>query len=160
MVGLQPLPHSTRGLSLTEIWVGYSDISSSSSPGTAPGSHLHIPGCRAVVGPTEDLCHVPQDIDGGEQVAAVAGAVLRDLQQGLDDLRDSLPWQPTLSFGQVLSGLGGWRGLDAVTAAGHRQVGAGGSDAWRPPQPQPHVQRVGAFPGAPGTGLTIIWMFR
>lgn len=45
-------------------------------PSSPTPSHLHIPWRGAVVSPAENLCHVPQDINGGEQVAAVAGAIL------------------------------------------------------------------------------------
>ena len=60
------------------------------------GTHLHVPRGRAVVRPAEDLCHVPQDVDGGQQVPAIAGPILGDFHQGLDDLGDALPGQPTL----------------------------------------------------------------
>lgn len=73
--------------------------------GGPAGTHLHVPRGGAVVCPSKDLRHVPQDVDGRQQVAAVAGAVLGDLHQGLDDLRHPLPGQPALRLRQVLPGL-------------------------------------------------------
>ena len=74
--------------------------------GCPRGPHLRVPRGGAIIRPPEDLRHVPQDVDGGEEVPAVAGPVLGDLHQCLDDLGDPLPGQPTLSLRQVLPGLG------------------------------------------------------
>lgn len=108
--------------------------------GGPAGTHLHVPRGGAVVGPSEDLGHVPQDVDGGQQVAAVAGAVLGDLHQRLDDFRHPFPRQPALRLRQVLPGLGR-QGFGCRDPAGH--VRAGAKDLPQPesrPRPQPGAE--------------------
>lgn len=47
-------------------------------------SYLHVPRSWAMISPTEDLCHVPEYIDGGQQVPTVAGPILRDFHKVLE----------------------------------------------------------------------------
>lgn len=151
------------------------------------GTHLHVPGGGAVVCPPEDLRHVPEDVDGGQQVPAVAGPVLGDLHQCLDDLRDPLPRQSSLCLGQVLSGLGRQERAGRITSAGGVQE-VSRTPGWQGPTPIPprgpsasrnpkgwtrgQQRTLGccgrawgpppgaeAGPGAPEATLTIIWMF-
>lgn len=49
-------------------------------------AHLHIPRSRAVISPTEDLCHVPEYIHGGQQVPTVAGPILGDFHKVLEHI--------------------------------------------------------------------------
>lgn len=68
-------------------------------------AHLHIPRSWAVVSPTEDLCHVPEYVHGGQQVPTVAGPILRDFHKVLEHVWQPISHQPTLSFGKVFPGL-------------------------------------------------------
>lgn len=58
-----------------------------------------------MISPTEDLCHVPEYINGGQQVPAVAGPILRDFHKVLEHFWQPISHQPTLSFGKMFPGL-------------------------------------------------------
>lgn len=68
-------------------------------------AHLHIPRSWAMISPTEDLCHVPEYIDGGQQVPTVAGPILGDFHKVLEHFWQPVSHQATLSFGKVLPSL-------------------------------------------------------
>lgn len=58
-----------------------------------------------MISPTEDLCHVPEYVDGGQQVPTVAGPILGDFHKVLEHFWQPISHQPTLSFGKMFPGL-------------------------------------------------------
>lgn len=58
-----------------------------------------------MIGPTEDLCHVPEYVDGGQQVTAVTGPIVGDFHKILEYFWQPISHQPTLSFGKMFPGL-------------------------------------------------------
>lgn len=63
--------------------------------------HPHVCAAGAVVGPPEDLCHVLQHIQDGQQVSAVAGPIAGCHLQLGHHLRHAVSNQASLRLGQV-----------------------------------------------------------